>query len=226
MNLDSKKQNNKISVIVCAYNQGKWLSKCLKTLINQKKIFKKDYEIILVNDASKDSTDKIIKNFEHIKYIKYINNKINLGLPSSINKAIEKSKAKYIVRVDADDFVDLNFLQLARDFLNNTEKYQAVAVDYFKVNEKNLIIRKHNCKKQEIACGIMFVKKSLYEIGLYNEKFKMREGHELKKRFLKKFKIGRIPLALYNYRQHQNNRTKNLKELELYDSLIKKIKKN
>lgn len=222
MNTDLKIQKNKISVIVCAYNQSKWLVKCLETLLNQKKIFKEDYEIILVNDASKDSTDKIIKNLKYNKLIKYIKNKKNFGLPKSINLAIKKSKAEYVVRVDADDFVDLKFLYLVREYLNNNPKFQAVAVDYFKVNEKNSKIKIYNCKKKQIACGIMFIKKNLYDVGLYNEKFKMREGHELKKRFLKKFKVGRLALPLYNYRQHQSNRTKNLKELKLYENLIKK----
>lgn len=226
MNIDLKVKKNKISVIVCAYNQSKWLVKCLQSLINQKKIFKEDYEIILVNDASKDSTDKIIENFKNNKLIKYIKNKKNLGLPKSINLAIKKSKAEYVVRVDADDFVDLNFLYLGRKYLHNNPSFQAVAVDYFKVNEKNSKIKVYNCKKQQIACGIIFIKKNLHDVGLYNEKFKMREGHELKKRFLKKFKIGRLPLPLYNYRQHKYNRTKNLKELKLYDNLIKKIKEN
>ena len=222
MSIDCRMQNNKITVIVCAYNQGSWLTKCLKTLINQKKLFKKDYEIILVNDASEDSTDKVFKKFKHIKYLRYIKNKINLGLPKSINIAIKKSKGKFVVRVDADDFVDVNFLQLTRNFLENNPKYQAVAVDYFKVDEKNLLIKKINCEKKEIACGVMFIKKRLYEIGLYNELFKMREGHELKKRFLKKFKIGRLPLPLYNYRQHKNNRTKNLKELNIFNKMMDK----
>ena len=42
-----------------------------------------------------------------------------------------------------------------------------------------------NCLNREIACGVMFRKECLFDIGLYNEKFKMREGHELKKRFEK-----------------------------------------
>ena len=52
----------------------------------------------------------------------------------------------------------------------------------------------------------MFLRRCLDEIGYYNEKFKMREGHELKKRFLLKYKIGRLSKPLYNYRQHAKNR--------------------
>ena len=67
----------------------------------------------------------------------------------------------------------------------------------------------------------MFLRRCLDEIGLYNEKFKMREGHELKKRFLLKYKIGRLSKTLYNYRQHAKNRTKNKKKLKLYDKMLK-----
>ena len=206
--------NEKISVIVCTFNQGEWLKNCLDSLINQKFILKKDYEIILVDDASKDLTKIITKKYKKIENIKFIRNKKNLGLPKSLNIGIKKSINKYIVRVDADDFVEKKFLKLSRDFLQRSNKYQAVAVDYNKVDEKNLLISKENCKKKEIACGVMFLRKCLNEVGLYNEKFRMREGHELKKRFLLKYKIGRLSKYLYNYRQHIKNRTKNKKKVK------------
>ncbi len=217
--------NRRISVIVCAYNQGKWIIDCIKSIKNQKNITKKEFEIILVNDCSTDETHSVIKKIKQYKNFHYIKNNKNLGLPKSINKAIKKSKGKYIVRVDADDYVEKNFLSISRSFLEFNPKYQAVAVDYYKVNEKNIIIEKVNSSKKEIACGVMFLKKNLFLIGLYNEKFKMREGHELKKRFTKKFKLGRVKTPLYNYRQHENNRTKNKNKLKIYDKLIKKINK-
>ena len=100
-------------------------------------------------------------------------------------------------------------------------EYQAVAVDYYKVSDNEKIIEKVNCFKNEIACGIMFRKEALFDIGLYNENFKMREGHELKKRFSKKFNIGRLEFPLYKYRQHSTNRTKRKKILSRYDKLLK-----
>ena len=149
--------NEKISVIVCTFNQGEWLKNCLDSLINQKFILKKDYEIILIDDASKDLTKIITKKYKKIENLKFIRNKKNLGLPKSLNIGIKKSINKYIVRVDADDFVEKKFLKLSRDFLQRNNKYQAVAVDYNKVDEKNLLISKENCKKKEIACGVMFL---------------------------------------------------------------------
>ncbi len=68
----------------------------------------------------------------------------------------------------------------------------------------------------------MYRRECLYEIGLFNTKFKMREGHEMHKRFKLKFSIGHLELPLYKYRQHNTNRTKNKKNLSIYDKRIKK----
>ena len=101
-------------------------------------------------------------------------------------------------------------------------EYQAVAVDYIKVDNFETVLSKENCLRNEIACGIMYRKECLINIGLYNEKFKMREGHEINQRFKKKFKIGRLELPLYKYRMHEKNRTKNLKRVSYFDKLLKK----
>ena len=168
------------SIIISAFNHEKWISHCLKSLINQKENHY-NFEIIVVNDSSKDDTKNIIKLFK--KNIKIIQDKKNLGLPRSLNKAIKISQGKYIVRVDSDDFVDSRFTIKLRKFFNKNKTLQSVACDYFIVNEKNKILKKLY-KRYYFMWN--FLKKYLLDVGLYNEKFKMREGHELRKRFEKK----------------------------------------
>ena len=104
--------------------------------------------------------------------------------------------------------------------MNYNREYQAVAVDYVKVDALENQISKHNVFKEEIACGITFRKECLFDIGLYDTKFKMREGHNLKERFIKKYKIGRLELPLYKYRSHEKNRTKNKINLKKYDNML------
>ena len=212
-----------ISVIVCIYNHGAWIERCIRSLILQKNIKQDKFEIIIVNDASKDYTKKILTKFKKIKNIKILNNKNNLGLPKSINKAIKASTGRYIVRVDSDDYVERNYLNISKFFLDKNRHYQALATDYVMVDSNENEISRENFFKNEIACGIMFRRESILQIGLYNEKFKMREGHELRKRFEKKFKIGRLELPLYKYRIYSGNRTKNKKKLKKYDNLLRKI---
>ena len=214
-----------ISVIVCAYNHDKWIERCVRSIKNQSIINKNEVEIIIVDDGSKDNTSSVVSNLREFAGIKIIRNKKNLGLPKSINIAIRAALGRYIVRVDSDDYVSRNFLYISKLFLDKNREYQAVATDYYKVTDDEKIIKKVNCFKEEIACGIMFRKEALFDIGLYNENFTMREGHELKKRFKKKFNLGRLEFPLYKYRQHSKNRTKKKKILRKYDRLLKKIKK-
>ena len=219
------KKNNQlpdITVVVCTFNHGAWIERCIRSLLNQKFIKKDNFEIILIDDKSTDSTKKILKNFSDLENLRIHSNKKNIGLPKSLNKAIKLSKGRYVTRVDSDDYVQRNFLFLSKLFLDMNREYQAVAVDYIKVDNFETVLSKENCLKNEIACGIMYRKECLINIGLYNEKFKMREGHEINQRFKKKFKIGRLELPLYKYRMHEKNRTKNLKRVSYFDKLLKK----
>ena len=100
----------KVSVIVPVYNVEPYLDKCLNTLVNQtlKKI-----EIIIVNDGSKDNSEKIIEKYlkkypEKIKYIK----KNNGGLSSARNEGLKYASGEYIGFVDSDDYVSLNTFNL------------------------------------------------------------------------------------------------------------------
>lgn len=213
-----------ISIIVCSYNHDKWIERCLRSLIHQKIVKSEDYEIVLVNDNSKDNTSKILKKYMSTNNLKIINNSKNLGLPSSINKAIHYSSGRYIVRVDSDDYVDRYFLFFLSYFLNNNREYSAVACDYVLVNDNEQYLQKKNCAREEIACGIMFRREAIIDVGLYNKNFSMREGHELRKRLEKKYKIARIEFPLYKYRKHSLNRTKNLKQLKKFDKKLRKIK--
>ena len=219
------KKNNQlpdITVVVCTFNHGAWIERCIRSLLNQKFIKKDEFEIVLIDDKSTDSTKKILKNFSELENLRIHSNKKNIGLPKSLNKAIKLSKGRYVTRVDSDDYVQRNFLFLSKLFLDMNREYQAVAVDYIKVDNFETVLSKENCLKNEIACGIMYRKECLINIGLYNEKFKMREGHEINQRFKKKFKIGRLELPLYKYRMHEKNRTKNLKRVNYFDKLLKK----
>jgi len=215
-------QNVEISVIVCSFNHEKWIERCIRSLLNQSFIEKKILEIIIVNDSSKDNTLEILKKFKKFKNILIINNEKNIGLPKSINKAMRVSSGRYLIRVDSDDYISRNCLYFMRLFLDYNRHYQAVCSDYFKVNKFEEVIKRYNGKKNQIACGIMFRREALFDLGLYDENFKMREGHELRKRFLKKYKLGHLEMPLYKYRDHENNRTKNLKVLKIYNKKLKK----
>lgn len=206
-----------ISVIVCSHNHEKWIERCIRSIAHQEDITPQDYEILVVNDGSTDNTAAVLQHLDSLSGLRLIHNDANLGLPVSLNMAIRQALGRYIVRVDSDDYVARRFLSLMRMFLNVNREYQAVAVDYLKVDKFENPIQRVNCFEHQIACGVMFRKECLFDIGLYDESFRMREGHDLRRRFEEKFKVGRLEFPLYKYRHHDHNRTLNSSEVAKYD---------
>ena len=211
-------KNFYVSVIVPVYNSEKFIGRCLRSLKNQS-LSKKNYEIIVVDDYSKDFSLNEIKK-HNSSNLKIIRNKNNLGLPASLNKGIKDAKGTLIVRVDSDDWVHEDFLNILSTFLFLNKDLDAVSCDYALTDVNEKVLKIENCMKKPIGCGIMFRIQQLFELGLYDVKFKYAEEEALRKLFLKKYSITRIPLNLYRYRQHKNNRSKNKKLLIFYNKKI------
>ncbi|MBW8308357.1 MAG: glycosyltransferase [Candidatus Paracaedibacteraceae bacterium] len=92
---------DKVSVIVPAYNCEKYISDCLDSVLNQTY---QNWELIIVNDKSPDSSaDIILKYVENDSRIMLLNNKTNMGAASSRNKGIQNSTGRYIAFLDSDD---------------------------------------------------------------------------------------------------------------------------
>lgn len=209
-----------VSVIVAAYNQEKFIGRCLRSLLHQT-IPHEDYEIIVVNDGSTDRTPYALELFHNA--IHPITNETNLGLPASINRGIMAARSEYIVRVDSDDYVNLNFLNFLHFYLDQNRYADAVACDYFLVDDAEEILERANCMDHPIACGIMFRKQQLIDIGMYDESFRCHEDRDLRIRFEKKYSISRLELPLYRYRRHENNITNDVEAMEHHrQNLIRK----
>lgn len=198
----------KVTVCIPTHNRDYYLGRCLRSILNQN-FSKKSYEIIVVNDGSTDKTDLVLNSFQG--EIKIIKNKKKIGLSKSLNKAIIESSGKYFLRLDSDDYVNENYINILFNILDfNRNTFDGVKCDYYLVDEKENIIKRVNSEKKPIACGILFKTKDLFEVGMYNEKIKIFEEIDLIRKLnkKKKFNIFRIPIPLYRYRMHRKNMTK------------------
>ena len=107
--------------------------------------------------------------------------------------------------------------------MTENTKLDAVSVDYYQVDERGNHQKHFNAESNPIACGIMFRKDLLYDVGLYDENFRAREEEELRVRFEKKYTIHNLSIPLYRYWIHDDNLTKNNAKMNHYkDELIKK----
>ncbi|MGG7200407.1 glycosyltransferase family 2 protein [Clostridium butyricum] len=98
----------KVSIIIPIYNAEKYLEKCLYSIINQ--TFK-DIEIIIINDESQDNSLKICSQFKNMDSRIKLIDKRNEGVSKARNTALDKALGKYIIFVDADDYVDKSMIE-------------------------------------------------------------------------------------------------------------------
>ena len=91
----------KISVLMAAHNQEQFIKKSIKSILNQSF---KDFEFLILDDASKDKTLNIIKKFQkEDKRIRLFRNEKNLGLTKSLIKLTRLARGEFIARMDSDD---------------------------------------------------------------------------------------------------------------------------
>ena len=97
-----------ISFVVTCHNYGKYLQKCVESILDNDKSFLR--EIIIINDSSKDNTEYVAKKLKKkTEKIKYFKKNFN-SLSKSINFGIKKSKSEWITKIDADDYVSNKFI--------------------------------------------------------------------------------------------------------------------
>ena len=95
----------KLSVILPTYNQEKYLAHCLESLLDQG-LSPSDYEIIIVNDGSKDGTEALAndyaKRYNHIRVL----TKPNGGAGAARNAGMDLAKGSWLHFVDPDDYIE------------------------------------------------------------------------------------------------------------------------
>ena len=208
-----------VSIIVPAHNEEKFIGRCIRSLLSMK-FPRKDFEIIVINDNSSDHTSRVLKTFDEELII--INNSKQLGLPASLNKGIRHAKGRYIIRVDADDYVHSEYINILSMHLGYNESIDSVCCDYQLVDKDEKIISIKKWFEEPIGCGIMFRIEDIIDLGLYDEKMKFHEDKDLLIRFLKDHNIYSVPIPLYRYRRHDSNITNQKEEMSSYLKILKK----
>lgn len=124
-----------ISVIMPLYNNEKYVIEAIQSVINQTY---KDWELIIINDASTDNSKFVVQNFlekEKDNRLIFIDLKENKGVSFARNLGMRKAKGEYISFLDSDDFWDKEFLKLS--YLKLKENYKFVYTNFYYLYESN-----------------------------------------------------------------------------------------
>ena len=152
-----------ISIVIPIYNAEKYLEECLNSIKSQTY---KNFEVIMVNDGSKDDSETICMNFlrsdSRFRYLK----KANGGVSSARNLGLDNVKGDYITFIDADDWVDENHLEILIDGIikNNCEVAISSYMRFINTRETYLINIYSNQEKYLLNYGKMNREKFLTEL--------------------------------------------------------------
>ena len=142
--------NKNITIIIPLYNKEKYIYKCLNSILLQSYGF---YEVLIIDDGSTDNSCKICEEFySKYKRFKYFS-KENGGVSSARNLGIEKAKYDYIVFIDADDYIE-------EDYLKSLTEYECdLVVEGFKKDENGFFSEFHifneECNKNQMLKYLM-----------------------------------------------------------------------
>lgn len=129
-----------ISIIINAYNAEKHLETTIQSIINQTY---SDWELILVDDGSKDDTFRIMKRQSELdSRIRVLKNEKNLGIPRSINLGIDNARGNYIAKIDADDVADSTRLERQIKYLEENPDVDLVGTGGYIINEDGEILNR------------------------------------------------------------------------------------
>lgn len=101
-------ENIDLSIIVPAYNSSDYIKECISSVLMQKTSY--NYELIVINDGSKDDTLEKINLFKENKHLKIITQE-NKGFSGARNRGIDESLGKYIMFLDSDDLLCENSIE-------------------------------------------------------------------------------------------------------------------
>ena len=209
-------ENPLVSILMPAYNCEKYIDQAIGSILNQTY---QNWELLIADDGSTDSTKKIISSFSD-KRIACFHNKKNKGYLETWNNLISVANGEYIAFQDADDISSRNRIELQLNELLYNKEISIVGSNYHRINSENVITFTSNfslshkeimCKTPEkfdiLGSGLMIKREVYKEIGGYNTFFNRIGAEDYYWFYLcaEKFKVSNLKSPLYYYRENPNS---------------------
>ena len=218
--------NPKVSVIINCFNGSRFVNNCLKSVINQSY---SNYEIILFDNNSSDNSIKQAKKFNS-KKIRIFKSKKKLKLYDARNKAIDKSKGKYLAFLDIDDTWYPKKIEKQINKMN-LEDSDICYTNYWSINGEKKIFSKNKLPSKNMTFEILdnypicistiLMKRNIFfKMKKFDNKYEIIGDFDFIYRASKKYKFSVIQEPLAEYLIHRKSTTN--KKLDLRVSEMNK----
>ena len=221
-----KEQNILFTIVIPTFNRSHMIDKAIESILNQE--YKK-FEVIIIDDGSKDNTKEVVSSYEDDR-IKYYYQK-NKGRSSARNHGIQKSKGEYICFLDDDDYYYPNFLEeFAKEIRKNNnpegifmckqdEELKNGNIHHIEINNEDienpaLFILENSNNFQSFCTSINILKHEKFD-----ERFELGEDFHLMFRVVIKHPFYFIPKYLCVYKFHSEMIMENEFKKMLYTKL-------
>ncbi len=226
--LENSKYSPVVSIVVPVYNAGKYIRSTIDSVLAQSF---QEWQLILVNDGSRDNSLNILKEYENSLPTKIkVIDKENSGVSDTRNMGIKLAHGRYIALLDADDQWLPDNLKLKVEYLQSNSEVDFVFSDMYEVNEnlENPILapvgKDENILEDLLLwngevipgpCSNLVIRKECFEVGIhFKKKLSTIADQNLTVQLAFSFTGKRIPIPLWNYRVLPNSMSKSIPVME------------
>lgn len=232
--------NNKISIVIPAYNTADVIERTLKSIENQTY---KNYEVVIINDGSNDGTKKLLDNYKKNKSNVVVYHQENQGVSAARNKGLEICTGDFVCFLDSDDSYEPTFLEEMLQYIMKNES-EVVYCGFNYIDRKGHInVRKNIAKSSHLESflggsmfhfsGMLIRKKSLFNRNIrFNCNRSIGEDVLFTVEVLNHLKACSLDKCLFNYFYRKNSVMRNplktqehfLKDVASYDDICTYIR--
>lgn len=211
----------KVSVVMPAYNAGKYIREAIESVLDQTFT---DFEFIIINDGSTDCTKDIIMEYDDPRIV-ILENEKNSGVVVTLNKGLDAAKGEYIARMDADDIAVPKRLTIQTEYMDKHPEIGVLGtgIRVFGVDIEpydRVFTTNPNQLKSElifsscVAHPTVMIRKAVLdsEHFRYDKNYAGAEDYVLWWGISQKAKIATVPNILHYYRIHRNQITQDKSE--------------
>ena len=209
-----KRSRALVTVYIPSHNYGHYLEEAVESVLSQSI---SDWELILIDDGSGDDTLKICESYrrQHPEKIRVLHHDPPRGLQYNANQVLDLARGKYIMRLDADDWLDESALLVMTQRLEGRPEVAMVFPNYFYVDVQGKMLGVENRKRigdesrlldlpAHGACT-MVRRRVLKTLGGYDERHNAQDGYELWLKVSRRYPVESISTPLFYYRQHEES---------------------
>lgn len=211
-----------VSINLCCYNSERYLAATLDSIVAQTY---RDWELVIINDGSRDSTEEIVKRYVAAGWPIQYHPQANAGLGAARNKALELSRGEFIALIDHDDLWMPDKLERQVALFANP-RVGLVYSDALVIGADERVVRPYMPHDRMargnvlndlfladfLACSTAVIRRSaIDEVGPFRPELRITEEYELWFRIAGKYEFDFVDAPLMKWRLHATNATWNSK---------------